>query len=116
MSVKHIKEYYEQVCDQYNEMIQNLKDFEEYAKTNIVSPEQIDNMKKLVEPIKTNYMTLSYIIFLLNTPNKKEKKDKYIKQHKKHLKKIGEIKSKDDILNEGKEILEKMNEGSNNNG
>lgn len=108
MSVKHIREYYNQVCEQYNEMINNLQEFEEYAKNNIVAPEQIDNMKKLIEPIKNNYMTLSYIMFLLNSPNRKDKINKYNKQHKKQLENIGEIKSKDIVLKEGRSILDQM--------
>ena len=42
MSVRDVKLYYEQVCDQYNEMIQNLKDMEEYSQTNMVEPERLD--------------------------------------------------------------------------
>ena len=105
MSVKHIKEYYQQVCDQCNEMIQNLKDLEEYAQTNILEPEKIDKYKEVLQPIKDNYQTLSYIIFLLNQPNKKEKQKKYNQQYKNRLAQIPKENTKEGKLDIGNKTL-----------
>ena len=80
MSVKHVKAYYEEVCNQYHEYLEELRDFEQLCMQGLVPPEQIDNAKKLIEPLKDNWMKLNYIIWLLNQPNKKDKIAKYKKQ------------------------------------
>ena len=77
MSVKHIKEYYNSVCNDYHELVETLHELEEEASKNLVPPERVENLNKLVEPMKKNYETWSYVIYLLNQPNKKEKKKKY---------------------------------------
>ena len=65
MAVKHIKEYYEQVCEQYIQMNDELRDFQKEVENGLVEPERIENLEKLIEPLKNNYMTLSWIMFLL---------------------------------------------------
>ena len=79
MSVKHIKEYYQQVCDDYSEMLENIKDFEEELKTSVVEPERLDKLKSIIKPLKENWERLNYIIFLLNKPNNKKRAVKYNK-------------------------------------
>ena len=108
MAKKDIEVYYEQVCAQYNEMVNNLKELEEYARTNVVAPETIDNLKTVIEPIKTNYMTLSYIMFLLNAPNKTKKLKSYVKQNKQKLKDTDVKYYKESILNRSQIILDQM--------
>lgn len=109
MSVRDVKEYYNQVCDQYNEMINDLQELEEYAKTNMVEPERLEQYKQTIGPIKENYLTLSYIMFLLNQPNKKEKQKKYLKQHKKELDKIPYSNTQEGKIEKGKQTLEELN-------
>ena len=77
MSVKHVKAYYEEICNQYHEYVEELKDFEELCESGQVPPEQIENAKKFIEPLKDNWMKLNYIIWLLNKPNKKERQKDY---------------------------------------
>lgn len=83
MSVKHIKEYYEKVCADYHEIIETLHELEEEAQKNIVPPEMVDNLQNLIKPMKDNYERWSYMMFLLNMPDKKEKKKKYERQFRK---------------------------------
>lgn len=97
MAVKHVREYYNKVCEQYHEMIENLHELEEYATTHIVNPEAIDNLKATIAPIKTNYQTLSWIIFLLNKPNKKEKAKKWERANKKLLQ---DVKTDEEVYRE----------------
>lgn len=80
MSVKHVKEYYNKICEDYHEMIEALHELEEEANKNLVSPEQVEKLNTLIKPMKDNYERWSYMIFLLNMPNKKEKKKKYNRQ------------------------------------
>ena len=69
MSVKHVKKYYDEVCNQYHEFVAELKDFQELCNQGMVAPEVIEQAKKSIEPLKDNWEKLNYIIFLLNKPN-----------------------------------------------
>ena len=44
--------------------------------------------RQMVSKLKENYMRISYIIYLLNMPNKKEKKKSYTKQYENKINKI----------------------------
>lgn len=79
MSKKHVEEYFKVIADQYSEMIDLLKELEQQYETNIIEPERLDKIKESIIPLKTNYQRISYIMYLLNMPNKKEKQKKYIK-------------------------------------
>ena len=79
MSVKHVKKYYEEVCSQYHEFIEELKDFQNLCNEGMVEPEVIEQAKQAIEPLKDNWQKLNYIIYLLNKPNKKTKHNKYDK-------------------------------------
>ena len=102
--VRDVQQYYKQVTNQYILMKSELQDMEDLCKEKMVSPEQIENMKKMVEPIKLNYETLSYFMFLLNRPAKKKKIPTYEKQNKKILEASNNRKSQD-IINENQEAL-----------
>lgn len=88
MSIKDVKKYYDQITADYSEMIESLKEMEELAAQQVVNPDRVEELRKAVEPLKNNYMRISYIMFLLNMPNKKEKKERYKKQQAKFLKNI----------------------------
>lgn len=108
MSLKDVKDYYNNVSNQYSEMLKCLKEMEKEYNESLVSPEQYEQMKSTIEPLKNNYMTLSWIMYLLNQPNKKEKIDKYKKQNKKKLESLDKTKSKDSIINQNNSILNKL--------
>lgn len=105
MSVKHVIRYYKQVSQQYFDLIDELKDLEKEANENLVSPEQVEQMKQMVEPIKTNYMTLSWIMHLLKQPNKKSKIANYKRKTKQFTESLDVNRSKDGILKENQDIL-----------
>lgn len=105
MSQKDIIKYYNEVVESYKDMLENLKDIEEEMKESLVTPEQVEQMKRMAQPIVDNYKTLSYIIFLLNRPTKKEKFNRYEKQNKKLLE---NCRTKEEVLNENKEALNNL--------
>ena len=108
MSVKHVKEYYDTMCSQYHELCDGLREFEELCDNNIISPERLENMKKMVEPLRNNYQTLSYIMYLLNMPNRKERQKKYEKMHKKFLGMIDDANTKQGKIDENKKVLKDL--------
>ena len=85
MSVRDIKIYYDEISDQYHEMMDNLRYLEEELKKNVVEPERVDQLKKIIIPLKDNYERWSYMMFLLNKPNKKSKQKRYEQQNKSKL-------------------------------
>lgn len=109
MAVKDVKEYYEKVSADYHELILTLQDMEEEYKNNLVSPDTLKNLEKQIEPIKTNFRTISYIIFLLNKPTKKSKQERYRKQNKKTLE---NCKTLDDVREENKTVLTNIKAGN----
>lgn len=108
MAVRHIKEYYNKVSDQYLEMVENLKDFQKEAEEGLVSPEQLENIEAMIEPLKNNYMTLSWIMYLLKLPNKEERKKSYNKKNEKFLKTFDMDFSEQGVLDSDNKILDKM--------
>lgn len=108
MAVKHIKEYYNEVCNQYSEMLAEIRDFEKEAEKGLIEPERLDQIKESIKPLMNNYQTLSYIMFLLNKPSRKEKHKRYEQQNKKLLSKIEKQFTKDGIIEENTETIKKL--------
>lgn len=61
-------------------------------------------MKLIIAPVKQNYETLSYFMYLLNQPNKKSKQLTYKKQNKKLVEASGK-RTQADIIIENKKSL-----------
>lgn len=108
MSLKHFKSYYNEVSAQYFEMLEDLKDMEKLFEDGMISPERVDNLKTMIAPVKDSYMTLSYVKFLLDMPNKKEKQQRYKNQNKRRLSSIEPQNTREGILNNNKNILENL--------
>lgn len=110
MSKKHFDEYYNQVCQDYSDMIEAIKDLEDECNQGLVSPDRIENMKTVIEPLKTNYMTLSYVKFLLNKPSRNSKQKTYGKQNKKFLESLDKSRSPEEVHNENIDVINKVKE------
>ena len=110
MAVKHIKEYYEQVCEQYIQMNDELRDFQKEVENGLVEPERIENLEKLIEPLKNNYMTLSWIMFLLNKPQKESKERPYQRRTRKFTESLDKKFNKDSILKQNEEVIKSIGE------
>lgn len=111
MSVKHVKRYYKEIESQYLEMLQDIKDFEKEASENLIAPERVDRLKEIISPLKINYERLSYIMYLLNLPNKKAKQKNYIQRNNALLKEIGERNSATGVLQENRDVLTSLKRG-----
>ena len=105
MSKEHVDAYYKEVCQNYIEMNEAIKDMEDECNRGLVDTDKLEEMKKMVEPLKNNYMTLSYIMFLFNKPKRKKKEKKYIQQNKKLLSNIPEKNTKEGIIQENKQVI-----------
>lgn len=108
MSVKDIKEHYEKVNKNYMEMICLLHELEKEAETSIVSPERVEQFEQSIQPVKDQFETWSWIMYLLNLPNKKEKKKRYEQLNRKKMDKIGKKNCYDTKLNECEETIKNL--------
>ena len=105
MSVKDVREYYLELEKQKADMEQNLKDFAELAEQNMFPPERLKQIKENFAPIIRNYELLSYVMYLLNRPNRKEKASKYDRQNKKVLQAIPKSATKTEVLAQNNHLL-----------
>ena len=65
MSLKNVKEYYDKVFINYKRAVDLFNKFGEIAQERIVTPEEIEDRKKMLEPIDKDYKTISYFMFLI---------------------------------------------------
>ena len=105
MSVKDVRKYYDEVADQYMELRDNLKEFSELVSNNLYSPEKLKEIEDMVQPIKRNYEVLSYVMFLLNKPQKNEKEKPYQIRNKRFLQSIPREATKEGVIQENKSVL-----------
>lgn len=110
MAVKHVKEYYDQVCNQYIEMNQEIREFQKEVEEGLIEPERIDNLKKVIEPLKNNYMTLSWIMYLLNKPQKDSKGKSYERRTKKFRESLDKSFDKKSILKQNEDVIKSIGE------
>jgi len=101
MAKRHVEDYFNKVADQYKEMLDELRDFEKECNEGLVEPERFDNFKKIIEPLKNNYMMWSYAMYLLNLPNRESKVKTVKRRANKNIITCH-------VINENKEILDKL--------
>lgn len=73
MAKRHVVQYYLEIENQYLEMLSNMQEFKDLLSENKISQEEFLQAVEEVEVIKANYERISYIMFLLNKPNRKTK-------------------------------------------
>ena len=82
MSIKHFNAYYTELYKNYTDMIEGLHQLEQACSSGMVEPERVDQFMKTMQPIKDSFLTMQYVKYLLDKPNKKEKLNRYEKQTK----------------------------------
>ena len=85
MAAKDVKEYYFKLIAQKAELEADLADFEEALKNGFITEEQMQAAKDELIPYQINLDRLTYIVYLLELPNRKAKKAKFANQNKKIL-------------------------------
>jgi hypothetical protein len=83
MALKDVKDYYFKMLAQYLEMKADIADFEQALKDGFITEDQLQTALEEVDKVKQNYERLSYIMYLLDLPNKKSKKVKHNNMNKK---------------------------------
>ena len=104
MAKKDLVEYYLQIQDQYFTMLSDFKELNEDVRNGLVEQSIVDNLKNDLELVRMNYERLSYELFLLNQPQKKDKKEGDYKRNKQWYDYL-KGSSKEAILNENADAL-----------
>lgn len=97
MAIKDVLNYYNECENQYKEFMVEMEDFKILCSQGMIAPEIVENAQKMADKVEDNYKRLSYIIFLLNKPVKKEKYKRHFCQNKKLLK---NSITKDEVIEE----------------
>ena len=107
MAAKDVKEYYFKLIAQKAELEADLADFEEALKNGFITEEQMQAAKDELIPYQINLDRLTYIMYLLELPNRKTKKAKFAKQNKKILDEL-ERRNADEqsVISENKSALD----------
>ena len=107
MAVKDVKEYYFKLIAQKAELEADLADFEEALKDGFITEEQMQAAKDELVPYQINLDRLTYIMYLLELPNKKAKKAKFAKQNKKILNELKKRNADEQsVISENKSALD----------
>ena len=107
MAVKDVKEYYFKLIAQKAELEADLADFEEALKSGFITEEQMQAAKDELIPYQINLDRLTYIMYLLELPNRKTKKAKFAKQNKKILDELGKRNADEQsVIAENKSALD----------
>lgn len=105
MSKKDFDKYYDSIEKDYFELLSLLKDTQKEFEDGLVSPDAVEKIQQIVEPVKRNYETISYIRFILNLPVKKHKRERFKNANKKHLK---NMRTEEAIKEENKQSLQRL--------
>lgn len=107
MARRHVVNYYLEIENQYQEMLQLLPVYKEMAQEGKISPEDYQINLDYIERLKENYERISYIILLLNKPNKKGKEEDEINKTWYEALKFS---SKEAIMDENRDCLSHLKE------
>ena len=107
MAARDVKEYYFKLIAQKAELEADLADFEEALKNGFITEEQMQAAKDELIPYQINLDRLTYIMYLLELPNRKTKKAKFAKQNKKILDELGKRNADEQsVISENKSALD----------
>ena len=107
MAARDVKEYYFKLIAQKAELEADLADFEEALKNGFITEEQMQAAKDELIPYQINLDRITYIIYLLELPNRKAKKVKFTKQNKKILDELGKRNADEQsVIAENKSALD----------
>lgn len=107
MSKKDVDEYYIKVCADYKQLRETLTEMEEEFKNSVQDVDKIEQVRKMIEPLKVNYERISYIMYLFNKPVRRKKKFSYEFENKKRLNNFSNS-SLEDIHRENQEVIKNL--------
>lgn len=108
MSKKDLEQYYNQMTAQYKDLQKEVHEFEQDAANNMMPPEALQDFKDSISPFMVNWQRVTYLMYLLHKPVKKEKQEQYADKSKPLLEKVGKENTGESVLEENTQIIEKV--------
>ena len=113
MAKRDVVQYYLEQEATYSQMLEDVNDLEKSYKSGNMDYDRYaqlrDSLTEDIQAIKEEYERLSYVMFLLNMPNRVEKKDRYKKENQAYFAYL-EKYSKEKLVDDSKDILAKFKE------
>ena len=111
MAIRDVKEYYYKVQAQYLEMKADLEDFNEALRAGHITEEQLESAKADIMQLEQNYNRLTYILFLLEQPRRKEKVEAFNNRNESLVNYFKtEQASEEEVIEENKSVLNHLRE------
>lgn len=109
MALKHVKQYYYTMLNQYMEAKADMKDFEQAFKDGHITEDKLEFIKEDLAKIEQNVDRLQYIFYLFELPNN-DKKELSFKNANKDLFKALEEKHalEADVVDENTSVLDHL--------
>ena len=108
MARKDFELYYANIKKQYFELLDLMRVAGEESAKNLVDPDVLDNLKKVVQPVKNSYMALAYVEYLLNLPKDKKVQKRNDRQFQAQLEKILKEKQGETVLKNNAAVLDEV--------
>lgn len=77
MALRHVKQYYYTMLNQYTEFKDSLKDFDAAFNNGYITEDRLKEVKEEFIKQEDNLARIQYIMYLFSIPNKKTKQNKY---------------------------------------
>ena len=110
MAVKHLREYYAKLTAQHQLTLDEIREWEQECANGMITPEFMEEIKKRAQPTLKNYMDMSYVMYLLDLPQRDSKKRAYERRQEAFLKKCPKSSKMEAKLEEGKASIEHLKE------
>lgn len=111
MARRHLVQYFVELESNYAQMLEDVNELEKSYKSGNMDYERYaqlrDALTPEIEPLKEEYERLSYIMFLLNIPNRVKKEDRYKKENSTYFAYLDKF-SKEKIVDESSDFLAKF--------
>ena len=109
MAVKDVKRYYYTMLSQFLEMKADLADFEQAFADGFITEDQLEAAREDIAKLEANYDRLTYIMYLLEMPNRSSKKQAHEKRSKDELNYLSAKKADaKSVFDENKSALEHL--------
>lgn len=113
MAKRHLIQYYIELESNYSQMLEDINDLEKSYKNGNMNYDRYSQLRDAltpdVEALKEEYERLSYIMFLLNIPNRVKKEDKYKKENQTYFAYLDKY-SKEKLVDNSKDVLKNFKE------
>ena len=113
MARRHLVQYYVELESNYSQMLEDVKDLEQSYESGAIDYERYSHLRDTLTPeiesLKEEFERLSYVMFLLNIPNRVKKEDKFKKENSTYFAYLDKF-SQENVIDETHDVLARFKE------